>query len=529
MDLITKAMKQKYHLCEDKNLIEQTWEQFYQNATEKKVFLFGIGGGMAYFFRYCCGQIKIEGVIDNDEKKQNQRLGWFSAEVLQTKYENFIIQSPNILNDYDERDVTVLITSTNYYNLMVKQLKQLGYKDYFVLLMMEVNRRKQFPNEVRKGFEEIREEFIVWCCKQEIADHKIVMHIGEYGGHAKSITNQLLKLEMNLDIVWLVDRDSTEIPDGVRLVSKRNWKNYIYEMETAKIWLFDINIPDHIIKRKDQIYIQTKHWSSITLKTFGLDDASTCTSDEVKEQLKRHGKKIDYIFSGSDFDEKSCQSGFGFQGKTVRVGSARSDILFDESIKTKVYSKFNLKQNTHVLLYSPTYRDKEFRANQNMTVTLDMNTLLSTLEERWGGKWVLFVRLHPWLDFKKCGLKETENIINAGKYQESEELVAASNIMITDYSSIMFEAAFLKRPVFLYAPDRKEYIDGERGLLIEYDDLPFPIAETNTDLKQSILNFDVSQYEKNVTDFLDKYGIYEDGHAGERAAKFIAGFFRKNL
>ena len=163
-----------------------------------------------------------------------------------------------------------------------------------------------------------------------------------------------------------------------------------------------------------------------------------------------------------------------------------------------------------------------------MNITLDMESLLDTLKERWGGKWVLLVRLHPWLRFEECGLTETKEIINAGDYPESEELVAASKIMITDYSSIMFEEAFLKRPVFLYAPDREEYIDGERGLLLEYDKLPFPIAESNDALYQCILQFDEEAYTKRVTDFLDYHGVHEDGHAGERGAKVILDLLKGN-
>ena len=131
------------------------------------------------------------------------------------------------------------------------------------------------------------------------------------------------------------------------------------------------------------------------------------------------------------------------------------------------------------------------------------------------------MRLHPWLSFENSNLVETNRIINAERYEDSEELVAACDIMITDYSSIMFEAAFVKKPVFLYAPDRKEYIDGERGLLIDYDSLPFPIAETNTELYNQIDIFDEGEYKKSVTVFLERYGVHEDGHASERAADFI--------
>ena len=85
----------------------------------------------------------------------------------------------------------------------------------------------------------------------------------------------------------------------------------------------------------------------------------------------------------------------------------------------------------------------------------------------------------------------------------------------------MFEPAFVKKPVFLYAPDRSDYINQERQLLIDYDSLPFDIAESNEELCQKILEFDSNRYEQRLNDFFKKYDIHEEGQAGERAVAFI--------
>ena len=85
----------------------------------------------------------------------------------------------------------------------------------------------------------------------------------------------------------------------------------------------------------------------------------------------------------------------------------------------------------------------------------------------------------------------------------------------------MFEPAFVKKPVFLFATDKAEYIDHEYDLLLDYNGLPFPIAETNKDLVHCIKGFDQVAYESRVTAFLEQYGVREDGHASERAAEFI--------
>ena len=86
----------------------------------------------------------------------------------------------------------------------------------------------------------------------------------------------------------------------------------------------------------------------------------------------------------------------------------------------------------------------------------------------------------------------------------------------------MFEGAFIKKPLFLYAPDYQEFIVEDRDFLIDYDTLPFPRAESNEELFQCIMHFDKVQYKEKLTAFLDEYGIREDGHASERAAKFIS-------
>lgn len=131
------------------------------------------------------------------------------------------------------------------------------------------------------------------------------------------------------------------------------------------------------------------------------------------------------------------------------------------------------------------------------------------------------LRLHPVVAKQSDTVYRPEYVIDGSDYLDSQELVAACDIMITDYSSIMFEPAFVHKPVFLYAPDRGQYIDGERGLLIPYDELPFPIAETNEKLSENIINFNKEQYEKDIDEFFDKYGVHEDGHASDRGAEFI--------
>lgn len=526
MGIMSDAVGKNLHLCDLVALEKQTWELFDQNKEGKQVFLFGVGGGMSYFLHHYGSRMKIAGIIDNDVGKQNQKLGWYCSEIPQTEYEEMTIWSPEVLNQYCKQDVVVLITSVKFYCSMIEQLRQMGIELCYVLLMLEANKWKS-AKELKKMEDEADSAYMDWCCGQKVENNKIVMMIGIYGDHARQITKALLKQRKDLDIVWLVDKPYIDKMENVRMVYRGNCKKYIYEMETAKIWLFDDLVPFFIRKRKSQIYIQVKHWSSITLKMFYLDDKASLESPEIREEIRHNGRMMDYLFSGSEFDEKSCQSGFEFYGQAIRVGSARSDLLFDEAVRGKVLAQFGLSEEVKICLYVPTYRLEEFERTHSMSILLDMETLLGTLESKWNWEWRLFVRLHPNLTLKNDILPKNPNVINVQNYTYSEELVAAADMLITDYSSIMFEGAYGKKPVFLYAPDRDRFIDKERGLLIDYDMLPFPKSKSDQELHQCIKAFEKREYEKKVTEFLHMYGVEEDGHASERAAGFIEGLLKE--
>ena len=528
MDIISRAVENGWHICKEVKTEEHTWKSFAEHTKGKHIFLFGTAGGLEYFLRNYGRDVKIDGVVDNDKKKQNHKLGDLCGDAWRNKYGELIIHGMEVFNRYSSQEIAVIITSIKNYALIMEQLRQRGIDNCYVLLPMEQNKRKKLEYK-EECFEEIRGRYKQQCCCQKIEDNKIVMLIGLYGGHARQITRALLKEGRELDIVWIVRTLDIEKPDKVRLVYENNWKNYMYEMETAKIWIFDDPVPYFFHKREGQIYIQVKHWSSITLKKFYLDDKEFCGATEEKEKIRRDGERMDYVFTGSELDEESCRRGLMFQGEAVRIGSARSDILFDKTIKEKVLTWFGLERNTKICLYAPTYRQKEFHKKSSISISLDMLALLDALKNKWGGSWRLLVRLHPCLGYGENLWGNNENILDARGYLDSEELVAASDVMIADYSSITFEGAYKKEPVFLYAPDRKEYINGERDLLIDYGTLPFPTAESNEELHNRIKEFKAEEYEKNVAAFLDSYGVHEDGHASERASKFIIGLLDGDL
>ncbi len=492
------------------------WKDLKKQADQKKVIIYGLSENLFSYFGQYGDELKISAVIDGDKRKEGLRVKQLVGCLSTTSIGDMIVSGFNILDSFAPEDTVVIVGGRRAYVDIVEKLRKKGFVETFIVEMLD-GREEKF---VQKQIDYARE-----CMQKEIDDKKIVILMGYNGEHGRYITERLLEIETDIHICWIL-RTQKKAEFGIDIVYEGDWKRYIYEMETAKVWIMDEPVPEYIYKRPEQIYIQTKHWGSITLKKFYFDvDGRT----ERKLHKLQHGfAGIDYVFVGSDFDEKSCRTGFHYSGDCIRIGSPRSDAMFDIFAKSRIEEYYGLSEATKIVLYAPTYREVQKRNNKAEYRWNDLNIqdVRKKISEKFGGEWVVLLHLHP-LDVAYVqGVELEDGIIDASLYENGQELVAAADLMITDYSSIMFEPALVGTPVFLYAPDRKEYINNERGLLIEYDTLPFPISETQDELLNEISDFDLVEYMGKVKSFLAYYGVNEDGNASKRAAEFILEIMR---
>lgn len=523
MDAIDRAIDKGLRITDDAELNRQTWDDFEGSLYGRKVYFFGVGTSIRIILKKYGDRINIAGAFDNDVEKQGYEINDFV--MCDDVTGNIKIDNISVLNQYTKDQVVILISSINYYQEIASQLRDLGFIHIYSIFIMEANERLSGGKCTRDEFGEIR-LWVEKCCEMPINNKKILFTAyGTYTDHGKYITEQLLKLRKDLDIVWIVNNLNTKVPKGVRLIHTSNNMKITYEIETAAIWVTNVTFPAYIVKRSGQTYIETKHWASVTLKGFYLIESSF---NEYKntELIKYNGSIMDYIITGSNFDSESCRRGFDFHKEVVQIGSPRSDAMFrHEELKKKVYEYFRLDLDKKMVVYAPTFRYKKgdkWHVHEMRNVDLDYDLIKCALEKKYGREWYVMLRLHPGLEKEVSKLKKPSFVIDASRYDDGQEIAAACDIMISDYSSIMFEPAFVHKPVFLFATDMDEYISEERDLLIDYNTLPFPKAKSNEELAQCIMEFDEQNYKNDVIKFLEKYGVHEDGHASERAAAFIS-------
>lgn len=488
-------------------MLIQQWSQFYKDAQSKQVILFGIGKICEHILRCFGPNIAIKSVIDNSPAKVNQDIFELFPNLRDVQIKDPIIHSSDYIDTLADTSKYILLVTTKYDDEILENIDIGSF--YKVYSVPKMNRELSAK----------REQFD----KLPVINNKVVVFIGIHGEHGKAITRKLLEMAASVDIVWIVDRKPTTWPSNVRLVYRYDFEAYYYEVMTAKIWIVDMTVDSDIKKKDGQIYLQVKHWSSITLKKFSCEDMKWTLMPGAVENQKIEAARTDYILSGSQFDEDSCRRGFLYNGPFIRVGSPRSDILFDKNVIKDIRQNLGVNPNYKIMLYAPTFRVSKDGASvcRHINQNIDFDLLRKSLKKRFSGDWIIFLRLHPFMENSVNDTVLPEYVRNVSKYDDSQELVACCDALISDYSSIMFEAAYVYKPIFLFTPDLDEYLQNERQLLLDYRNLPFPISESNEEITRNIEDFDEAKYCKDVEALFNKYQIHEDGHAGERAAKFI--------
>lgn len=354
-----------------------------------------------------------------------------------------------------------------------------------------------------------------------IKNNKIFLYSyygSQYGCSPKYISEYLLKNYPNkYDVVWAFnDVNSKEHIEGIRKVKIMSLK-YFYELCTAKVVITNFRTTEIFKKRKEQYYIQTWH-SSLRLKQIEKDTEDTLPSHYV-EMAKRDSEKLDLLISGCKFSTNIFKRAFWYDGEIFEYGTPRNDILFEKTddLRNKVKDKLKIDSNKKVVLYAPTFR----KDNDLSVYNIDYSRVIKKLSEKFGGEWVFLVKLHPHLISKSEELVYGDNVLDVTSYDDIQELLGISDVLVSDYSSLMFDFALTGRPCFLYIPDVDEYIKSDRKLYFDIKELPFISVKNNNEFVKEIDNFNEVKYKDNLVKFSSKIGSFENGQCCKELEKKI--------
>lgn len=336
-----------------------------------------------------------------------------------------------------------------------------------------------------------------------------------YGDNGKYLAQELLK-DKKYEIVWLLKNLNSEFPDSIKKVKIYSLKAY-YHMITARLWIGTIrNSQKPVFKRKNQFYMQTWH-GGLPLK-YIEKDAEETLSKEYIHKAKIDGKMTDFITSSCKFRSELYKNVFWTNAKILEFGIPRDDILFDKNNQESINlrKKYNL-ENKFLILYAPSFRSKPgFYEN----LKFDTERLRKTAEEVFGKEVVIAFKIHP-NDTEKVKTLNWGNYINFSDEPDSQVVLMASDLVISDYSSMLMDFILIKKPTIAFIPDYEEYSSNDRKLYFNIKSSGLPFAETFEDLLLIIKNFNNEKYIKVAEEILNYYGNFENGKSSEKIINFL--------
>ncbi|MCR4881994.1 MAG: CDP-glycerol glycerophosphotransferase family protein [Clostridiales bacterium] len=348
-----------------------------------------------------------------------------------------------------------------------------------------------------------------------------------YMCNPKYIAEEFIRRNNGYELVWLVNDVTHTFPKEIRVVKNTLW-NRAHELSTAKFWIDDSRKQLECRKRKSQIYIQTWH-AQLAIKPIGLQRGAAFS--RIAYLVSKHDSDmIDYFTTNSSWFTDQLPEGHLYNGKTLKVGSCRCDVLINqkEQKRREIRSRYNLSEDTKLLMYCPTFRSGSQGTNRNVDkgeeYFPDFEKLLDVFRERFSGNWVLLLRLHPQLTVRGQTYSKAQEagnrIIDVSKEDDMYEILAACDAFLSDYSASSWDAAVMRLPVFLFMKDYDEYIR-DRGNLVINPEEHFPCARDEQSLYDEIRQFDEQHYLNNLEQYFKKIDLLEDGHASERVADYI--------
>ncbi len=346
----------------------------------------------------------------------------------------------------------------------------------------------------------------------------------QYSCNPRYLTEYLLKHNPEFEIYWVFRKsvNTSELPEGVRSVRFRTWE-YLRLMASAEFLLTNARTDPWRIywhKRKGQKYAMLWH-AGVALKRIEADAADKLSFSYL-QRAKADSKVCDLMISGCRMQTTLQRERFWYDGEILERGIPRNDIFFNTSLhdelRSHVAAYYGIDPDSRIILYAPTFR-VDFSTKP---YAIDWTRVIPAISRMYGGQKVtVLVRMHPNLIGKVdiSHLIAYEYVCDATHYHDMQELLSIADMLITDYSSSMFDFAMQGRPCLLYATDAKAY---DRGFYFNLNELPFPLAENKEQLLSAIDSFDSEAYAACLnTFFTERVGLKEDGHAAEALAEWM--------
>ncbi|WP_239256432.1 CDP-glycerol glycerophosphotransferase family protein [Listeria ilorinensis] len=302
-------------------------------------------------------------------------------------------------------------------------------------------------------------------------------------------------------------------------LTKKNLISRLYHLHTARVVIVDNYFPELAsVKWRDEVTCVQIWHANGALKRFAWEDKTVSgRSESDQKRFKAVYHSFQHVLVGSEEMATIFKRSFLIEdnARFLKLGVPSTDYFFDEEKIEKTRIGYREKWGTgsrKTVLYAPTFRDQELDSPQ---LLLDVQQVA----EKLGHDYQLLLKLHPAISGHVELPKAEGNILLLDSRLPMKEVLAASDILLTDYSSTPFEFALLKRPIYFFAPDLEKY-DKERGLAIGFETMiPGPVYRSTEKLIEAIQKEEADL--ERITYFGQKWNEFADGESGKRLIRYL--------
>jgi CDP-glycerol glycerophosphotransferase len=340
-----------------------------------------------------------------------------------------------------------------------------------------------------------------------------------------AIHAELLRRDAALEHLWVVHDGMVPPPAGAGVL-RAGSREHLEALATARCVVANDHFPDFFEPREDQVVLQT--WHGTPFKRLGLDVTSSAAPTQRRFEGAPRGAIAawQHVLSPNPHTTEILRRALGVQGAIHETGYPRNDVLAEagrDERSRAVRERLGLSPGARVVLYAPTFRDHviDRRGRPRLDMHLDADVLRAALGE---DTVVLFRKHHLVID--PVPVTDDGFVRDVTTYPDANELMLAADVLVSDYSAMLFDFALTGRPMVVFAYDLETYRDEVRGLYLDPEtELPGPVVRTNEQLAAALgdLGALASAHAGRLESFRRRFCALEDGRAAERAADLLVG------
>ncbi|CCH79245.1 putative CDP-glycerol:poly(Glycerophosphate)glycerophosph otransferase [Nostocoides japonicum T1-X7] len=346
----------------------------------------------------------------------------------------------------------------------------------------------------------------------------------QYADNPRAIHEELVRRGDTRRMIWAVEDHGVEVPEGVETVIAGG-REYYRRLGRARWLVTNDSMRPGFVKRTGSRYGQT--WHGTPLKRIGFDIENLQMSNpRYLVQFERDKNTWDSLVSPNHYSTEIFRRAFRYDGPVLEIGYPRNDVFFhDEERRARTEAtraRLNLPPGRRVVLYAPTWRDNQYDAAGRYQMTLKLD--LEQLHRELGDSAIVLVRGHQLVAAQIDTGRFGGFVRNVSGYPDISDLYLVSDVLITDYSSVMFDFVNTGRPMLFFTYDLESYRDDLRGFYFDFEaEAPGPLLTHTMEVIEALTRLDEvsAEHAASYARFRERFASLEDGKA---AARFVEAF-----